>query len=322
MPCSNKLTMRRISLFVPLLFLLWAATAFGLPFNQFVVFGDSLSDTGNLYALTGGALPAPPAYTAGRFTNGPDTSPATSAAGVWHEQLATQLGIAAAQPAVMGGQNYAVGGAETGGGGTVGMGTQVTGFLTTHPTVSSNSLYVVWGGANDLYNAADPVAAAQSALINLTAEITALSDAGAKYFLWANLPSLDQTPRGAGSSELQAASALFNTGWAQAIALLQGQNPGIQIVGLDVNSLFASILGNPGAYGLSNITGSAQGQPVDPDTYLFWDDQHPTTVGHHALADFAHQEIEAAFVPEPASIVLVLTGIGGVFVLRKRRKLL
>ena len=43
-----------------------------LPFNQMIIFGDSLSDNGNVYIATGGAIPAPPAYTVGRFTNGPD----------------------------------------------------------------------------------------------------------------------------------------------------------------------------------------------------------------------------------------------------------
>jgi phospholipase/lecithinase/hemolysin len=28
----------------------------------------------------------------------------------------------------------------------------------------------------------------------------------------------------------------------------------------------------------------SQGMPVDPDNYLFWDDLHPTTHGHHILA--------------------------------------
>ncbi len=36
------------------------------------------------------------------------------------------------------------------------------------------------------------------------------------------------------------------------------------------------------------MTSSAQGAyTVDPDTYLFWDDLHPTTKGHEILAQTA-----------------------------------
>jgi len=50
-----------------------------LPFNQMIIFGDSVSDNGNVYIALGGAppAPAPPLYTVGRFTNGPDVTPGT-----------------------------------------------------------------------------------------------------------------------------------------------------------------------------------------------------------------------------------------------------
>ena len=39
------------------------------PFSHIVIFGDSLSDTGNYFRLSGGSPPAP--YAGGRFCNGP-----------------------------------------------------------------------------------------------------------------------------------------------------------------------------------------------------------------------------------------------------------
>ena len=39
-------------------------------YSSLVVFGDSLSDTGNVYAATGGVIPGAP-YASGRFSNGP-----------------------------------------------------------------------------------------------------------------------------------------------------------------------------------------------------------------------------------------------------------
>ncbi|HDV5785644.1 TPA: hypothetical protein RJD83_002616 [Legionella pneumophila] len=39
--------------------------------KNIVVFGDGLSDNGNLYAYTNHRRPASPAYYNGRFSNGP-----------------------------------------------------------------------------------------------------------------------------------------------------------------------------------------------------------------------------------------------------------
>jgi len=38
------------------------------PFSQIVAFGDSITDTGNAYIFTGGALPVSPQYFDGRFS--------------------------------------------------------------------------------------------------------------------------------------------------------------------------------------------------------------------------------------------------------------
>src|SRR5215831_11872170 len=81
-------------------------------FSQFVVFGDSLSDNGNAFIGTGGAIPAPPLYTVGRFTDGSDTSPTGTPGGIWHEVLSGLLGEPVSTPFLAGGTNFAVGGAK------------------------------------------------------------------------------------------------------------------------------------------------------------------------------------------------------------------
>src|SRR5262245_37490212 len=56
--------------------------AVAVPFREVVVFGDSLSDTGNVFTVTepvlAEAIPVSPPYFQGRFSNGP----------VWVERLA------------------------------------------------------------------------------------------------------------------------------------------------------------------------------------------------------------------------------------------
>ncbi len=117
-----------------------------LPFNNMVVFGDSLSDNGNLLTI------APPLeqyfpqyaseiasslpdtannYANGEFTDGANTSPSTSILGLWDEQFASQLGLPALVPALAsnfvmnyelsggyslnkGGNNFAVAGSVSG----------------------------------------------------------------------------------------------------------------------------------------------------------------------------------------------------------------
>ena len=57
--------------------LFFSMMASATPLNKIVVFGDSLSDNGNLYEYLKHQLPLSPPYFEGRFTNGP----------VWIEDL-------------------------------------------------------------------------------------------------------------------------------------------------------------------------------------------------------------------------------------------
>ncbi|MDZ4862057.1 MAG: SGNH/GDSL hydrolase family protein, partial [Gemmatimonadota bacterium] len=137
-------------------------------YSALYVFGDSLSDTGNVFAATGGTNPPPP-YFNGRFSNGP----------VWVETLSTNLGLGAVNPSLLGGKNFAWGGATTGGTpppaipGTS-LTQQVAGYLVGVGGVADASgLYVVWGGGNDVRagNITNSVA-------NISAMITSLAGAG------------------------------------------------------------------------------------------------------------------------------------------------
>lgn len=279
-------------------------------FTKIVVFGDSLSDTGNMAHLTfakyGVRVPGPIAdYTDGRFTDGFDTlPPAQNYSGVWIEQLAESI---PSKPVVKssldGGTNYAYGFATTGFGTTIfafgpgnslsvnveNIGQQIADYLATNPKITPKTLFVVWGGANDLLNATSQNDIIEAA-INQTLNIQRLIDAGATQFIVPNLPPLGLTPRLNGSPATSipatAASALYNSVLGGGVSLILELNTTkrLHIAQLDVFGLYNKIIASPANYSLTNVTASSQGMPVDPDTYLFWDDLHPTTHGHNILA--------------------------------------
>jgi outer membrane lipase/esterase len=276
----------------------------GLPFNQVVVFGDSLSDVGNLALATDSTAtpePAlPPAYTAGEFTDGPDTTPSTSIVGVWVQQLNNNfLKFSALTPSLSGGNDYAFGGAITGSSSTPpGMADQVNTFLAANAVAPSNALYVFWGGANDILNAASASGAtlssielaATAAATNINTQIQQIYNAGGRDFLWVNLPPLDKTPAVLSQGALAefaaaAATTSFNSTWASDISSLKSSDTGINMIGENVDALFTTILADPSAAGFSNVTTPAQGLTgVNPDQYLFWDSIHPTTAADKLLA--------------------------------------
>ncbi len=287
-------------------------------YSQIIVFGDSLSDVGNdadvsdeKYGVRvpGQALNGEVNYTDGRFTSGKDTDPASTLhGGVWHEQLAKLfLGMPAATASLDGGFDYAYGGATTDNGTRVldftsdigitvnNMGQQVTDYLAKN-TADPAALYIVWGGANDIFvsgtSADDLLLTGKQAAKREAALITQLAQAGAVNFLVPNLPPIGNTPRynaSAGdTAAYNAACEAFGTRLtkqvAKVTAALAAQGITVNIKTLDVFGLFQRLLANQEAYGLYNITQSAQGESVKADNYLFWDDVHPTTSGHYQLA--------------------------------------
>ncbi|NNM88363.1 MAG: SGNH/GDSL hydrolase family protein [Phycisphaerae bacterium] len=298
-----------------------------LPYQQMVVFGDSLSDVGNLNSADGGVGPGTSTnYAVGEFTDGPLTTPAVPTGGpedVWAQQLDNKLGLPALTYSLNGGSDYAYGGAATGGpvsysGLSVpGMQDQVNTYLTNVGNrAPANDLYALWGGANDIFNAAAASgattasidAAASTAAANIDGEIASLYAAGARDFLWLNLPPLDKTPDGAGNSNLADATTTFNNAWSTDVAALNGSQTMGHVIGVNIDTLVNQIINDPSAYGLTDVTDPAQGLTgVNPDTYLFWDGVHPTTAGHALIAGAAYQQV----VPEPAALsLLMLSGLG------------
>lgn len=319
-----------------------SSTAFGISintFNQIVSFGDSLSDPGNvsyiaqsMYGLSipgsGYATRTVTSPIVGNQTVGYFTNPqfAAGPSGMWIDQLSAKMGLADPGPAFIpgtGGTNFALGGANTSAPDTTAypgvsipsMQTEVnTYLLAMGGKASSNALYTLWGGANDLtYSGINPVTAAN----NVMSEIQQLAAAGGKYFLWPNLPPLGDTPEGSPfATLLNAESAAFNTQWNTDILTLEAM--GITVIPIDVNALFDQLLTNPGKYGFTDVTDPCITTPsCNPNTFLFFDGEHPTAQADSYLATLAYNDILAA--PEPASYGLMLLGCCGLFAFRRRK---
>jgi len=320
---STDRRLHRIFSFVALLFCFSTVAAsaqeavHGPDYTSIVVFGDSLSDTGNVAHLTqakyGIRIPGTAAdYTDGRFTDGADTAPAAqNFFGVWIEQYAATL---PSKPKVTnsldGGTNYAYGFATTGEGTGVftfgpsdalfvdvnNIGEQITTYLATHPKIDDKTLFVVWGGAIDVLYAQSSNDVVDAA-VHQVANVQRLIDAGASQFIVLNLPPLGLVPRLNGSPATAVpatqASVLFNHFLHDGLAILLDFNlrRHLHLSQLDVYALLNKVVASPSRYSLVNVTASSQGEPVNPDTYLFWDDLHPTTRGHRIIAERAAKVI-------------------------------
>ena len=304
--------------------------ASAVSFDQLYVFGDSLSDTGNIYNATGKIFPQSPPYFEGRFSNGP----------LWVDYLGDQLGLKPtlfttlpSTPATQG-INFAFGGASSGSGNAVvpnpnlpGVLQQVLGFAGTlqanNQTADPNALYTLWGGANDFLfsNPKDST----TPISNISLALNTLVKVGAKNILVFNLPDLGKLPAAKindrNPTTLSKSTSEFNLGFAQTVNALS-QNPNLNIIPIDIYSLF----NQASALRFTNVTESCLSRldicnPAN-NKFVFWDDFHPTTAVHKLVADTALAAIQAKSVPEPAINlgILAVGAFGVVGVLKRQQK--
>lgn len=291
------------------------------PYSSVYAFGDSLSDNGNFFSLTG--EPAAP-YVDGRFSNGP----------VAVERLASRLGV----PLF----DFAVGGADSsftnsdvppaaGALYFTGVRSQIDHYvgLLGGASADPSALYFVWGGANDFLHGdlSDPSLIAAAVIFNLKESVLSLYGAGARKFLLPLLPDLGLTPEAlaagpAVSGFLSFVSAEFDAALAASYGLLEASLPGAVLTVFDTLGAQHDLLAHASDYGLTNASDACYtgfvGVPGDvcasPDSYFFWDLHHPTALVHRILGD----EMTAA-VPEPASAALVALGLLLISTGRRRR---
>lgn len=272
--------------------LLAAGSASAQSYGRLVVFGDSLSDNGNLFRSTRGTEPRSPPNFNGRFSNGP----------VFTELLgfANLNGF----PTVTGNTNFAFGGARTDLATTPpGIRTQLNLYLAAGGRFGPDDLVVVYGGANNIFQgiqgaaaSANPLAAISAVSTGAAADIglviSAAAARGAGTLLVPNLPSLGATPQFSTSPArplAEAATGVLNSALLAQVNAAAAANGATNFIYMDVNSFNAFVLANPGAFGFSNITtpclNAATGAVCsNPDSFLFFDNVHPTAAGHRGLA--------------------------------------
>ena len=205
-----------------------AATLDG--FTSAWFFGDSLSDDGNLYAATGGAVPASPPYYDGRRSNGP----------VWAEHVAagyTARGLATENFAYVGA--HALEYDDPSGFRIPDLPDQIAAFgATATGSLGENPVAALWIGANDVLTAITPnatpegiVSIARNAALAVGAGIEALHGYGVDSFVVLNLPALDLTPAFALAAPAAAPLAKLGTDVYNATlaSVLAGLGSGVEV---------------------------------------------------------------------------------------------
>ena len=328
---------RQVHLFGVLVFILgFTGNAWGQNFSNVVVFGDSLSDSGNAASLQ----PLPPGSS---FTTNPDP--------VWSEIVAQDFG-ASGSNSLAGGPNYAFAGAcmnpDTPC--DFDQSPRVTEqieqyFLKSDGRADPNALYVIWGGVNDVADSLgyflknDPnnlpmaqrftpqEATLAAASVNVE-QIRRLQEAGARHVLVYNLPDISKSPYAVNLGQV-AQGALTQLGSRYNETLYAGIRESEDgIIPINVHAFFNEIVENPGTYGFTDATGTACGEPdatsavsiiCGPEgsglpvtdksganrQYLFADRSHPSGATHEMIASMVTSTLAAP-------VQVSLAGEGGV----------
>jgi phospholipase/lecithinase/hemolysin len=292
-----------------------------IKYHAMLVFGDSLSDTGNDFLATSAQqlTPAiPPSvspyatYWQGRFSNGP-----VAVEYLW--RLVSRKNNAELMPSLAdttlqkkSGYSFAFGGSTSGVSTLTPMGFTVPGLLgqvgqfqaaLNGKKASNQALYVVWSGANDyLQQTTDNP---YTVVGNVSQAIRVLYAAGARDFLVPNLANLGVTPfvqaQGLGPQFTQLSKA-HNALLKSTLASLERELRQIRIVEVDVYKLGEAVLSTglvsadvPALEYLAPGSGALDCLFRNPATcidvtqhgfmppFMFWDAMHPTTQVHGVL---------------------------------------
>ncbi|NAX46033.1 thermolabile hemolysin [Photobacterium halotolerans] len=277
-----------------------------LGINKVVAFGDSLSDTGNLFNASQWVFPNRNSWFLGHFSNG----------FVWTEYLAESLNLPL--------YNWAVGGAAGSNQyvALTGVTEQVNSYLeymqlaqNYHP---ANTLFTLEFGLNDFMNYDRTV---EEAKADYSTAMQRLTASGASNILLMTLPDATRAPQfkyatQAEIDKVQAKILAFNA-FIQAEAK-RYQDQGVKVVLFDAHQLFDQITSNPASHGFANAKDACldinRSSAADylyshsftdecayhgSDKYVFWGVTHPTTATHQYIANAMYLPVISTFNIQP-----------------------
>jgi phospholipase/lecithinase/hemolysin len=253
--------------------------------SQLVVFGDSLSDNGNLFNLIGQPLPP---YWEGRFSNGP----------TYAEQLAELLDVPL-QDLAFG--DATASDASPGAEPSINLPEQVAQYISGlgGGKAPDDTTAVVYIGNNDYLNYLESslpknlwtaLGIIANVVTSIGRAIGELTSAGVEKIALFTLPDLAITPGLTAAGPAAAAFAheldLLNNAALKGLAAI---DPNVQLV--DIFKLSEAVSADPLAFGFTDATVPMielpVGGPYAPNEIGFFDGIHPTYAGHAIQAAFA-----------------------------------
>lgn len=281
-------------------------------YTSITVFGDSLVDAGNLYIADGGTRPNPAlGYFEHRFTNGYD----------YPDLLSLDLFGVPTTPSLLGGNNFAIGGARIidTGDPIPDLQAQIGAFQLSGRGVDRNGLYILNLGGNDIFGAEgvfgpdnligsypDTSSYLKAAAQHYVAGVQALNDLGVRNILMTDFPDASDPLTFEANGYLNAALSNLDL------------NADTSFFFYSLSDFNIRALTDPASLGLpherADTTCLAEGAQATGCTGIFsFDGVHPTAAvqlaGYHDM-DKRFGLTAAQAVPEPGSWTMMIAGFG------------